>query len=58
MPFLLYFAANTQIVSHSMGGGHLFSLPFIMRTDAEKNYAAEAARIRRASREDKPSLLD
>lgn len=29
-----------------------------MHTDAERNYAAKAARVRRASREDKSSLLD
>ena len=29
-----------------------------MHTDAERNYAAKAARVRRVSREDESSLLD
>jgi hypothetical protein len=33
-------------------------LPLFMHTDAERNYAAKAARIQCASREDKSSLLD
>lgn len=50
-----------QIVSIIQKGGNMEQSPvsaFYVHTDAERKYAAKAARVQRASREDESSLLD